>query len=78
VTLHLGEHRTFRPGALRPGDLVTCFVSGQHLKLRIPNHPAGSYGIGAAVATPTGTGGTLQLDSKPDGSVTASCHRGKG
>lgn len=75
VTLRPGEHRTFGPGVLRPGDVVTCFVSGGTVRLRVPNRPNGNWSVGKRVATAGGQGGELQLRSTPDGSATATCRR---
>ncbi len=76
VSLRRGEHRTFPPGALRPGDVVTCELEGRRLRIRIPNRPNGSWAVGTGLATPSGGTGGLQLDSGSDGSITASCGHG--
>lgn len=78
VVLRRGEQRTFRPGALRPGDVFTCTLAGQLLHLRVPNRPVGaSWSSGTAASTMPGVsnGGPLVLQSKLDGSVVASCGR---
>ena len=68
-----GLPRTFPAGALRAGDLVTCKILGHRLEGGIPI---------AYETSSTGYGGknvrslTLSVTHEPDGSVTASCHRG--
>jgi hypothetical protein len=65
-----GLPRTFPAGLLRPGDLLVCRTMHRRLELGIPDTfgPIGS--MGAADATLSGT-------RHRDGSVTASCRRGK-
>jgi hypothetical protein len=70
VILAPGAHRIFRPGALRPGDVVTCGMTTVH----IPNHRFGvGWAIGKGSATRAGKSHDLELQSGPDGSVTAAC-----
>ncbi len=66
-----GIRRTFPPGALRPGDLLTCTVGGHELELGVSDR-VGSLGD-------TGFGGrvnvTLAATRHGDGSVVARCGR---
>jgi hypothetical protein len=64
--------RTFPPGALRPGDLLTCTVQGHEIELGVTDHVGelGSTGFGGGVnVTLTGT-------RHADGSITATCRHG--
>jgi hypothetical protein len=60
-----GTSRTFAPGLLRPGDLVTCNFDGHHWELGIPNafNPLSQLHFT----------GPLIVHRKRDGSVIASC-----
>ncbi len=69
-----GAKLRFPPGVLRATDLVTCDILGYHLKVGVPVE------IGRSVSG--GYGGTypvvvLAVAHNRDGSVTASCHKGK-
>jgi hypothetical protein len=66
--------RDFPPGALRPGDLLTCGILGHELELGISRGVGslGSNGFGGAGVV----GVTLTGTRHADGSVTASCRRG--
>jgi hypothetical protein len=76
VVLQRGETRTFAPGALRPGDVVSCKLGGKPLTIRVPNRPVGSgWAIGTDAATQNGSSGEMQLQSNTDGSIKASCGR---
>jgi len=66
VSIKLGQTRRFSPGSLRPGDLVTCNVSGRHLAWGVPDQTGGPGYIGTDHAT-------LSTGLHPDGSVIASC-----
>ncbi|HZS30836.1 MAG TPA: hypothetical protein VFA37_06225 [Gaiellaceae bacterium] len=74
IVLQRGETRTFPFGALEAGDVVTCRLGGQPLRLRVPNRAAGTgWAIGTGAATTSGGTGELQLKSDFNGSITASC-----
>jgi hypothetical protein len=66
----LNRTRTFAPGVLRPGDVVTCGVQypnrGPALTMGVPGHT----GSGGYVGTPTGV---FALSRRADGAVVASC-----
>lgn len=64
--------RTFPPGALRPGDLITCRVGGHDLQIGVPEGgPFSSTGYGGVGVV----GATLTAARHADGSITASCRR---
>jgi hypothetical protein len=70
-SVRAGTKRTFPSGVLRPSDLVTCDIRGQHLELGVPSvigHPWKTGYDGQNV-----TAVTLSLTRHADGSVTASC-----
>lgn len=73
LSLRRGEQRTFAPGALRPGDVLTCELAGQRLHIRIPNRPGVAWSAGTGAATPGGSSAQLQVSVSSDGSATASC-----
>jgi|SRR5581483_12086536 len=73
VVLHRGQTRTFSPGSLRAGDVVVCNLAGSPLRIRIPNRPFGGWAVGTAAATNSGNSAELDVRSKTDGSITASC-----
>jgi hypothetical protein len=68
-----GTRVRFRPGVLRPADLVACNIFGHRLKVGVPIETAhravASYGGTYPVVV-------LTVAHNRDGSVTASCHRG--
>ena len=68
-----GTTRRFTPGVLRETDLVTCAIRGHHLKVGVPEE------AGRPVSVSVGTHPivTLTVAFNRDGSVTASCRRGK-
>jgi hypothetical protein len=70
-----GTERVFPPGVLRPADLVTCDILGHQLEVGVPiesgTGPASTGYGGANVVTVT-----LSVARRPDGSVSATCHRG--
>jgi hypothetical protein len=85
-------HRThtFPPGALRPGDLIVCTILHHRLELPIPEgrNPIGKTGVGFGGKlvevgnSPNETlkdivNVTLSGTRDANGSITASCHRGK-
>jgi len=74
-TLVVGIPHTFPPGALRPGDLVTCRTGGHDLELGVPAHAGsmGSNGFGGVGVVGARLSGTRHAD----GSVSASCRRGE-
>src|SRR5947207_1853013 len=70
TVLDVNKTRTFAPGVLRPGDLVTCRVhhsyQGPPLAMSIPIHP--SFG------SMSGTGpGVMAVRVRANGAVIASC-----
>jgi hypothetical protein len=68
-----GTTRRFAPGVLRAIDLVTCDIRGHRLKVGVPvvvGRASVSYGGTYPVAV-------LTVAYNRDGSVTASCRRGK-
>jgi hypothetical protein len=74
VVVHPGEHRTFRPGVLRRGDVVTCVRPGGNTSVRVPSRPYGTgWSVGTGGQTAAGKSTELDLQSSPDGSVTATC-----
>ena len=75
-SLRRGEVRTFPPGVLLPGDVVTCELGGQPLRIRIPNRPNAGWAVGIGAATPAGSTRELKVTAASDGSVTASCGHG--
>ncbi len=66
----LNQTQTFAPGALRPGDLVTCRVRHSHqglpLAMSVPIH----RGFGNMFAS---TPGVMAVRVRADGAVIASC-----
>jgi hypothetical protein len=70
-----GTEHVFPPGVLRPADLVTCDILGHHLEIGVPieSGPGASMGWGGANVISV----TLSVAHRPDGSVDASCHRGR-
>jgi hypothetical protein len=81
---------TFPPGTLRPGDLIVCTILHHRLELPIPQRqdPIGKTGVrfgGKLVEvgnSPNETiknavNVTLSRTRNANGSITASCHRGK-
>lgn len=72
-----GTARTFPPGTLRTADLVTCEILGHRLEVGVPE------GSGPGSSATNGYGGanvttvTLTIVRNRDGSVSASCHRGR-
>jgi hypothetical protein len=66
-TIRPGTRVRFRPGVLRPADLVSCTIRGHRLKLGVPVY----WGRHSLIS-----GGVLTVAHNRDGSVTASCHRG--
>lgn len=62
----LNRTRTFAPGTLRPGDLVTCRVHHGRLAMSVPIHRG--FG-GYSGATP----GVIAVRVRADGAVSASC-----
>lgn len=67
VSIRPGQTRRFKPGVLRPGDLVTCNISGRHLAWGVPDRTGGPGYMGS------GNGATLSTGLHSDGSVIASC-----
>jgi hypothetical protein len=85
-------HRThtFPAGALRPGDLIVCTILRHRLALPIPEHGEPIRGTGVEFGgklvevgdspdetTIDAVDVTLKGKRNPDGSITASCFRGK-
>lgn len=70
-----GQTRTFPPGALRPGDFLTCRIAGHDLRLGVPAAAGtlGSMGYGGKSVA----GATLSGTRHANGSVTAYCRRGQ-
>ena len=66
----LNQTRTFAPGVLRPGDLVTCRVrhsyQGLPLAMSVPIHRGFGKMLGAQP-------GVMEVRVRDDGAVTASC-----
>jgi hypothetical protein len=77
LVLPAGAHHTFSAGDLRPGAVVTCLaLGGGRISVRVPYRPPGTgWSVGKGSASPGGTGGTLELQSRPDGSIAATCDR---
>jgi hypothetical protein len=71
------EKRTFAPGVLRPGDLVTCKIRGRRLELGIPvetGPPGPTTGFGRRFGELRAkTSGSLTVWRNGNGSVTAKC-----
>ena len=67
----MNRTRTFAPGALRPGDVVTCRVHGSYrgpaLAMGVPVH----RGVGPS--GDSSTPGVMAVQVRPDGAVIASC-----
>jgi hypothetical protein len=69
-----GLTRTFAPGVLRPGDLVTCDILGHHLEQGVPDSvEASSTGFGGGNVASV----VLRVAWRSDGSVTATCEKGQ-
>jgi hypothetical protein len=69
-----GVPRTFAPGRLRAGDVVTCNIRRHYLSVGIPPRsdvPLFTGYSGAHVVTVT-----LEIVRNPDGTLLASCHDG--
>jgi hypothetical protein len=69
-----GVQRTFAPGRLRPGDVITCNIRGRRLSVGVPTRsdvPATTGYSGAHVVTVT-----LEVARDRDGTLLASCHDG--
>jgi hypothetical protein len=69
-----GIPRTFAARVLRPTDLVTCKILGHKLEQGVPI-PIGTASTGYGGKKVTSV--VLSVDHNADGSVRASCHRGK-
>ncbi len=65
--------RRFAPGVLRETDLVTCDIRGYHLKVGVPEEAGRPVSVSAGTHPVV----TLTVAYNRDGSVTASCLRGK-
>jgi hypothetical protein len=69
-----GIPRTFSPGLLRPADLVTCNILGHKLEQGVPIQiGTSSTGYGGKNVPPV----VLSVTHNRDGSVRASCRKGK-
>ncbi len=70
-----GQTMTFPPGALRPGDLLTCHIRGHHLELGIVDRVGsmGSNGFGGKDVVSV----TLTATRHSDGAITTRCYQGK-
>jgi hypothetical protein len=73
-TVRPGTRVRFAPGVLRAADLVTCNILGHHLELGVPVETWGRASVGYGGRKPVVL---LTVAHNRDGSVTASCHRGK-
>jgi hypothetical protein len=69
-----GVRRTFLPGVLRAGDLLTCDILGHHLEAGVPSRSGEPSSVGISgnhidIAI-------LQVSRDRGGTVSASCHAG--
>jgi hypothetical protein len=73
-TVPAGQLVAFRPGVLRPTDLVACTIRGHKLDVGVPEQPniPSSNGYGGANINDV----ELEVARLPDGGVTATCHDG--
>ena len=73
-TVRAGTTRRFPPGVLREVDLVQCAIFGMRLEVAVPIE---AWGRASLISGRGRHSATLTVAHNRDGSVTASCRRGR-
>jgi hypothetical protein len=65
----VGDRATYPPGAVRPGDKIVCKSGSVSASAIVPGPGTGVSGIADGVESSA----SLEVDSKPDGTVVVRC-----